>query len=737
MKRLWYRQPAKSWNEALPLGNGRLGAMVYGTAEQEHLQLNEDSVWYGKYVDRVNPDAKQNLDKVRKLIFDGKIPEAEELLLKAFAGTPNGMRGYQTLGDMRIQMNGLQGVEEYTRELSLDEAIHVVRFKDNNGCWYVRETMISEPDQVLIMHIEAEKQGMLNLDITLDRDMFFDELWAENNDTIAYQGSLGEGGFRFAAMCSAVATEGTVSTLGEHLLISNTKEATILLTAATTFRFNDILAICRDYLEKSKKKSYYELKSRHIKDYKSFFDRVELQLDYDTSLDELTTEERLKRISEEQEDNGLLTTYFQYGRYLLISSSRQGTLPANLQGIWNQDMKAAWGSKFTININAEMNYWPAEITNLSELHEPLFYLLKKVYKTGKNTAEKMYNCRGFVAHHNTDIHGDSAPQDLWIPGSFWVMGGAWLCTHIWEHYLFTRDLDFLEEYYDILKEAVVFFEDFLVQHGDYLVTCPSVSPENTYILPDGTKGCVCAGAAMDSQILHDLFTIYCNAANVLDVDHDYVDVVEKMKQKLPPIKVGKHGQIMEWLEDYDEEEPGHRHISHLYALYPSSQITMDGNKALSEAAKKTLERRLAHGGGHTGWSLAWIINLYARLWDSENAKKSLIRLLSQSTLPNMLDNHPPFQIDGNFGGTAAIAEMLVQSNNGRVILAPALPKSWISGKVSGLCLRNGAEISLQWMNGNLTSATITARHDYNSKIYYGDKVWEVSLKKGETIVLIP
>ena len=325
-------------------------------------------------------------------------------------------------------------------------------------------------------------------------------------------------------------------------------------------------------------------------------------------------------------------------------------------------------------------------------------------------------------------------SDLWIR-SFWVMGGAWLCTHIWEHYLFTRDLDFLEEYYDILKEAVVFFEDFLVQHGDYLVTCPSVSPENTYILPDGTKGCVCAGAAMDSQILHDLFTIYCNAANVLDVDHDYVDVVEKMKQKLPPIKVGKHGQIMEWLEDYDEEEPGHRHISHLYALYPSSQITMDGNKALSEGQRRRWKRRLAHGGGHTGWSLAWIINLYARLWDSENAKKSLIRLLSQSTLPNMLDNHPPFQIDGNFGGTAAIAEMLVQSNNGRVILAPALPKSWISGKVSGLCLRNGAEISLQWMNGNLTSATITARHDYDSKIYYGDKVWEVSLKREKLLYL--
>ena len=448
------------------------------------------------------------------------------------------------------------------------------------------------------------------------------------------------------------------------------------------------------------------------------------------------TDERLKLAKEGQVDIGLSKLYFDFGRYLLISSSREGSLPATLQGIWNQSMRPPWDSKYTININTQMNYWPAEVCNLSECHLPLFDLIKTMVPNGRITAEEMYGCRGFVAHHNTDIWGDTAVQDHWIPGSYWVMGAAWLCTHQWTHYEFTKDKKFLEEAFPIMREAALFFLDFLIEDNGYLKTCPSVSPENTFILPNGEKGANSAAVTMDNQILRDLFTQCIKAAKILGIDDELNSQIKKAVSRLIPTQIGKHGQIMEWAEDYEEAEPGHRHISQLYGLHPSEQITMDKTPALAKAASVTLERRLAHGGGHTGWSRAWIMNHYAKLWDGEKAYSNLKQLLGKSTLPNMFDNHPPFQIDGNFGGTAAIAEMLVQSTSERILILPALPKEWKEGSISGLRLKGGLEISIGWKEHTLKSCVLKADFKIKTKIIYGNKSLEVEMEQGEIKDLI-
>jgi alpha-L-fucosidase 2 len=481
---------------------------------------------------------------------------------------------------------------------------------------------------------------------------------------------------------------------------------------------------------------YERLKDRHLQDYKELFDRVELQLEYNSELDRLPTNQRLARIDEDHPDNGLMMLYYQFGRYLMISGSRPGGLPLNLQGIWCKDYDSAWGSKYTININTEMNYWPAETCNLSECHEPLFDLIKRMVTSGRETAEKMYGCKGFVAHHNTDIFGDTAPQDIYIPATYWVMGAAWLCTHIWEHYVFTGDNVFLRESYPIMKEAALFFTDFLIEEEGYLVTCPSVSPENTYILPSGVSGCVCAGASMDTQILRDLFNNCIKASRLLgNTDSDFALKLEELMNKFVPIQVGRHGQIMEWREDYEEAEPGHRHISQLYALYPSNQITVDQTPELAEAAKVTLRRRLASGGGHTGWSRAWIINMYARLWDEKSAYEHLIKILTKSTLNNLFDNHPPFQIDGNFGATAAMVEMLVQSDENRIVLLPALPKEWNTGSVKGICVRGGAELTLVWCDRSLKEVVLQPKRSFVTKLCYASQVKELNLIAGQMMII--
>lgn len=740
MSQLFYEKPAQLWEEALPIGNGRIGAMVFGGIQNERLQLNEDSIWYGGPIDRLNKDALPNLGKVQRLILDKNISEAEELLKYSFSGNPQSQRPYQSLGDLSIRMkNHNEFAEDYKRELSLDDAIMKTTYKVK-GVTYKREYFISEPDQVIVIRFTSNKKGSISFDALMTRERFFDQSKKVGPNSVMLEGNLGKGGVDFCVALKAEVISGNVQVLGEHLLVSEADEAILYLSVGTTFYDKDYKTKVLSYLEKAAKVEYEELKRRHMNDYQRLYKRVKLSLAYDKELDKQPTDMRLKKVCEGFNDNGLTETYFNLGRYLLISSSREGSLPANLQGIWNKEMLPSWDSKFTININLQMNYWLAEVCNLSECHTPLFDLIKRVAENGKKTARDMYGCRGFVAHHNTDLWADTLPQDIYIPSTFWVMGGAWLCTHLWTHYEYTMNEEWLKEIYPIIKEAVLFFMDFLIEENGEMIICPSVSPENTYILPDGTRGCVCAGSSMDTQILKDLFTIFIQSAQLLDLDQEFVAKVKLYKAKLPQIKVGKYGQIMEWREDYEEADPGHRHISQLYALHPSHQISMKDTPELAEAAKKTLMRRLKHGGGHTGWSCAWIINFYARLYDGEKAYENFIKLLKGSTYISLLDNHPlkegsVFQIDGNLGACAAIAEMLIQSDSKRIVLLPALPSQWQSGSIRGLCVRGAGEVSIEWVKGKLIKAQLVARHDLMKTVHYQDKQLDIAMKAGESKTL--
>jgi alpha-L-fucosidase 2 len=733
MSRLWYDKPANSWEEALPIGNGRMGAMIFGKVNTERIQLNEDSVWYGAYVERNNPHALRNLSKIRELILSGQIPEAEELMIYALSGIPQSQRPYQSLGDLTIDFKGMEGdISGYKRSLSLDDAVHSMEAIVGNNP-FKRETFLSKADNVMVIRITSGEKQRISFSALLTRERFYDSVTELSEDTIMLRGNLGKGGIDFAMMVKAVVEGGSCEVIGEHLIVKNADAVTLLFTAGTTFRFEDLEKDLRKVLSTASEKSYDQLKQNHIKDYKALYSRVEFNLDGIEKYESLTTAERMKNAEKGQVDKGMAKLYFDYGRYLLIACSREGSLPANLQGIWNKDMTPPWDSKYTININAQMNYWPAEICNLSECHRPLFDFIKRMVPNGQKTAKDMYDCRGFVAHHNTDMWGDTAVQDHWIPSSYWVMGAAWLCTHQWTHYEYTKDLEFLKEAFPIMREAALFFLDFLIDHNGYLVTCPSVSPENTYILPTGVQGAVTFGATMDNQILRDLFTQCLKAAEILEVDDELNNEIKKALDKLIPTRIGKRGGIMEWMEDYDELEPGHRHVSHLYGLHPSSQITMDDTPDLARAARRTLELRLASGGGHTGWSRAWIINLYAKLWDGAEAYKNLELLISKSTLTNMFDNHPPFQIDGNFGGTAAIAKMLVQSSPERIVLLPALPNIWKDGSIKGLCVRGGAELSIKWANCQLTTCIIKAKHRLQTELVYKDKRIKIALEAGEEL----
>lgn len=736
MNRLWYLSPANEWDEALPIGNGRLGAMIFGGIKNEQYQLNEDSFWYGRPLDRINPDALPNLQKVRDLIFAGEISKAEKLLLYAFSGTPNSERPHQSAGELNLTFDYGEETTAYRRMLRLDNAVHTVEYAAG-GVRYKRESFASQPDDVLVIRLTADKPGTLSLDGMLVRGLFYDRAWAPDKTTIAIDGSLGKGGLDFCVMAKMVVSGGNAEAIGEHLVIENADAVTLLVTAATTFRHENPEKACLESLEKAAQIPYETLLERHIADYAALYNRVTLDLGNDPALEVLPTDMRLAKMSENGLDNGLTQTYFQFGRYLLIACSRPGTLPATLQGLWNKDMSPPWGGKYTININTQMNYWPAEVCNLSECHLPLFDLLERVAENGKITARRMYGCKGFVAHHNTDIWADTAPQDQWIPGTYWVMGGAWLCLHIWEHYLYTLDKDFLRRMYPVLKASVEFFEDFLIEDNGQLLTCPSVSPENTFILPSGESGCNSAAVTMDNEILADLFKAYIEASEILGQDEDFAARVQEMRQKLPPIQIGRHGTIMEWREDYDEADAGHRHISQLFALHPSSQITPDGTPELAKAAAATLARRLKHGGGHTGWSCAWIINMYARLWDGERCAENLLKLFTHSTLKNLFDNHPPFQIDGNFGAAAGIAEMLVQSNGGRIQLLPALPNAWQDGSVSGLRLRGGSEIDIRWEKGRLKEAVIRADKAFSAVVFYGNQQEAFTLAAGEKGTFLP
>ena len=792
MSKLWYSKPAVEWEEALPLGNGRIGAMVYGTPDKEHIQVNEESIWYGGPVNRNNPDLKKYLPEIRELIFKGEISKAERLMFLAMSGCPNSAHPSQTLGDIILEFEGLGEVTDYRRELDLEKAICTVSFA-SNGVAYKRETFVSKPADCMMMRFSADKLGSINLWAGMERWKFFDGICADGERELYLYGNLGRGAHEFAMKLHAEAVGGSVYTIGERLMIEGADEVIMTFTADTTYHYTkeEKEQAVAEYMEKcnglpylvgmeeksafeiaelqmqqglqallskklherimrTRQKDFDKLLEEHVADYGSLFGRMEFVLEGSEEYDKLPTDERIKAAGESAADIGLSKLYFDFGRYLLIACSREGGLPATLQGIWNKDMTPPWDCKYTININTQMNYWLAENCNLSECHMPLFDLIEKMVKNGRKTARDMYGCRGFMCHHNTDINGDTATQDLWIPGSYWVMGAAWLCTHQWTHFEYTQDVEFLKKQFPIMCEAALFFLDFLVEKDGYLVTCPSVSPENTYVLPSGEKGANGYGVTMDNQILRDLFgqcikgfAVLTQAgalngeveaklaeAEIADIEA-FVKQVEEANAKLKPTLIGSDGRILEWQEEYEEWEPGHRHISHLYGMHPSEQITMDETPELAVAARKTLEYRLSHGGGHTGWSRAWIINHYAKLWDGETAYYNIEQLFAHSTYPNMFDKHPPFQIDGNFGATAAMAEMLVQCSSQRIVLLPALPKAWEKGTMKGIRLKGNAEADISWEKGGLTECCIKAECALNTKVRYQNKVLEVQLTAGE------